>query len=164
VREQLAGKNLPSDAVGSTGAVSGQIVLRPDGSVVHEASKITVDLRQLHTDQPRRDNFIKANTLITDQFPTAEFVPAQATGLPSPLPASGEYTFKLSGPMTVHGVQRDVTWDVTARRDGSDLTGSATTSLKFADFNLVQPRVSVVLSITDDIRLEVSLKATQASA
>jgi polyisoprenoid-binding protein YceI len=164
VREQLAGRELPNDAVGSTGAVSGQIVLRPDGTIVGDTSKIVVDLRQLQTDSGQRDRFIKSNTLTTDQFPTAEFTPSRAEGLPNPLPASGEYAFKLVGPMTVRGVQKEVTWDVTAQRNGNSLVGEARTALKFGDFNLSQPRVPLVLSITDDIRLEVSLVANQAAA
>jgi polyisoprenoid-binding protein YceI len=163
VREQLVGVQLPSDAVGTTNAVTGQLVLSPDGAVVHEASKITVDLRQLRTDDSRRDNFIKQNTLSTGRFPMAEFVPAQAAGLPSPLPASGEHTFKLTGPMTIRGVQRDLTWDVTARREGTQISGTATTSFKFGDFGMTPPRVPLVLSIVDDIRLEVELVATQAA-
>ncbi|HVG97200.1 MAG TPA: YceI family protein, partial [Chloroflexota bacterium] len=164
VREQLAGRELPNDAIGSTGAVSGQIVLRPDGTIVPDRSKISVDLRQLATDSGQRDRFIKSNTLATEQFPTAEFAPTRAEGLPNPLPASGEYAFKLVGPMTVRGVQKEVTWDVTAQRNGGNLTGEAKTALKFGDFNLTQPRVPLVLSITDDIRLEVSLVANQAAA
>jgi polyisoprenoid-binding protein YceI len=164
VREQLAGRELPSDAVGTTRAVSGQIVIRPDGTLIPDASHISVGLKELQTDSGQRDRFIKSNTLSTDQFPAAEFVPARAEGLPNPLPASGEYNFKLVGPMTVRGVQKEVTWDVTAQRSGNNLTGTAKTSLKFADFNLAPPRVPMVLSITDDIRLEVSLVASQASA
>jgi polyisoprenoid-binding protein YceI len=164
VREQLAGRELPNDAVGTTRAVSGQIVLRPDGTLVRDASRISVDLRQLQSDSGQRDRFIKANTLSTDRFPTAEFAPARAEGLPNPLPATGEYAFKLTGPMTVRGVQKEVTWDVTAQRTGNGLTGSAKTSLKFGDFNLSQPQVPLVLSITDDIRLEVNLVASQATA
>jgi polyisoprenoid-binding protein YceI len=164
VREQLAGRELPSDAVGTTRAVSGQIVIRPDGTLIQEASHISVGLKDLQTDSGQRDRFIKSNTLSTDKFPAAEFVPTRAEGLPNPLPASGEYSFKLVGPMTVRGVQKEVTWDVTAQRSGNNLSGMAKTSLKFADFNLVQPRVPLVLSITDDIRLEVSLVASQAAA
>ncbi|MGH2353911.1 MAG: YceI family protein [Chloroflexota bacterium] len=163
VREQLAGVDLPGDAVGSTGAVTGQLTLQPTGAVVQDASKITVDLRELKTDESRRDNYIKSNTLATSRFPTAEFVPARATGLPSPLPASGEHTFQLTGLMTIHGVQKEITWDVTATREGNRLAGTATTSFKFGDFGMTPPRVPVVLSVTDEIRLEVDLVATQAA-
>lgn len=163
VREQLVGVQLPSDAVGTTNAVTGQLVLSPDGAVTRDVSKITVDLRQLKTDDPRRDNFIKSNTLATGRFPMAEFVPAQAAGLPSPLPAAGEHTFTLTGPMTIRGVQKELTWDVKARREGTQLSGTATTSFKFGDFGMSPPRVPLVLSIVDDIRLEVELVATQAA-
>jgi polyisoprenoid-binding protein YceI len=164
VREQLAGVELPNDAVGTTGAVSGQIALNEDGTLAGQTSKITVDLSHLATDSSRRDTFIKQDTLNTSQYPLAEFVPTSATGLPSPLPAGGAYDFTLSGPMTVHGVKKDVTWNVSAVRADPGLTGTASTSVTFGDFGMTPPQVPVVLSVTDQIRLEVSLVATQVAA
>jgi polyisoprenoid-binding protein YceI len=163
VREQLAGRALPNDAVGTTSAVSGQLVVQPDGTIDASASKITVDLNSLATDSAMRDNFIKRTTLQTQQFPTAEFVPTEVEGLPSPLPASGEYDFELTGLMTIHGVQKEVTWDVTAARGGTSLTGTATTAFTFGDFGMTPPRAPVVLSVVDDVRLEVNLVASQAA-
>jgi polyisoprenoid-binding protein YceI len=160
VREQLANRPLESDAVGSTDSVSGQLVLQPNGTIVSNASKIAVDVSSLATDQPLRDNFIKRSTLQVQQYPTAEFVPTKVEGLPSPLPASGEYTFQLTGLMTLHGVQKGVTWDVTASRDGANLTGTATTQFKFGDFGMTPPKAPAVLSVVDDIRLETNLVAS----
>jgi hypothetical protein len=40
----------------------------------------------------------------------------------------------------------------------------AAAALAFGDFDLTPPRLPLVLSITDDIRLEVSLVANQAPA
>ena len=163
VREQLAGRQLPNDAVGTTSDVSGQIALRADGAVVADASKISVNLRTLATDNRMRDDFIKQNTLQVSRFPTAEFVPTKAEGIPSPLPANGEHTFKLTGMMTVHGVQKEITWDVTARLNAGQLEGKATTAVKFGDFGMTPPRVASVLSITDEIRLELDLVASQSA-
>ena len=164
VREQLARVSFPSDAEGTTGAVGGQLALRTDPSaIVPDASKITVDLRQLATDSAQRDNYIRRNTLQTDQFPTAEFVPTKVEGLPSPLPESGEHTFKLTGPMTIRGVQKEVSWDATAKREADQLTATATTSFKFGDFGMEPPKVPVVLSVVDEIRLEINLVATHAA-
>jgi polyisoprenoid-binding protein YceI len=161
VREQLVGRALPNDAVGTTSAVSGQLAIRPDGTVDGASSRITVDLNSLATDSSMRDGFIKQNTLQTSQYPTAEFVPTRVEGLPSPLPASGQYTFKLTGLQTIHGVQKEVTWDVTATRDGSALNGTATTAFTFGDFGMTPPSARSVLSVVDSIRLEVALAATQ---
>ncbi len=155
VREQLAALQFPSDAVGRTNAISGTIAFAGDGSIVSSVSKLTVDLRTLRSDQERRDNFIRMNTLEVSRYPTAEFVPREARGLPWPLPTSGEATFQLVGDMTIHGTTRPVTWDVTARFAGDRVTGTATTSFKFEDFNMQVPRVAVVLSVENNIRLEV---------
>jgi polyisoprenoid-binding protein YceI len=161
VREQLAGVDLPSDAVGTTGAVAGMLVLRADGALVAPASRVSVDLRELKSDDPRRDSYIKQNTLRTAQFPFAEFVPTRAEGLPSPLPQSGERAFRLIGTMTVHGTQKEVVWETRARREGAQLTGQATATVRFGDFGMAPPRVPLVLSIMDEIRLELALVAAQ---
>jgi polyisoprenoid-binding protein YceI len=161
VREQLAGVDLPSDAVGTTGAVAGTLVLRADGALVAPASRVSVDLRELKSDDPRRDSFIKQNTLLTARFPFAEFVPTRAEGLPNPLPQSGERAFRLIGTLTVHGTQKEVVWEARARREGAQLTGQATTTVRFGDFGMAPPRVPLVLSIMDEIRLELALVATQ---
>jgi polyisoprenoid-binding protein YceI len=162
VREQLVGVQVPSDAVGTTGAVTGRIVLRREGGLAPDASKITVDLRELRTDDPRRDSFIKQSALQTNQFPYAEFMPKSAAGLPNPLPASGESTFRLTGALLVRGVQKDVTWDVTTRREGAQLNGRALTTVKFGDFGMTPPRAEPVVSVVDEIRLELSLVATMS--
>jgi polyisoprenoid-binding protein YceI len=155
VREQLANLDLPSDAVGVTSAVSGAIVINADGTIASDQSKVSVDLTGLKSDRSQRDRFLQNNTLETRQYPTAEFVPTGVTGLPSPLPTSGEVAFQLTGDLTVHGVTKPVTWEVTATAaNGTDLTGTATTSFTFAEFNLTQPRVQSVLSVDDLIKLE----------
>jgi hypothetical protein len=43
---------------------------------------------------------------------------------------------------------------VTARGEGKDVVGTAATAFTFKDFGLEQPRVPVVLSVADTIRLE----------
>lgn len=163
VTEQLAGRNLPNDAVGATKEVSGTVVLRGN-QVVSEQSRITVDMRTLRTDQAQRDNFIQRNTLETDRFPTATFVLREIRGLPTPLPTSGEHRFQLVGDLTIHGVTVPATWETTATFTPQQVSGQAKSAWKFADFNMTQPRVPLVLSIEDNIRLEIDFVATRAGA
>ena len=77
VREQLAELSLPSEAVGVTHGVTGQIVLDERGRVVPAESKFTVDLASLKSDRDRRDGYIKHRTLQTDSFPSAVLVPKE---------------------------------------------------------------------------------------
>jgi polyisoprenoid-binding protein YceI len=162
VREQLVGVSLPSDAVLTATGAKGSFALNADGTFA-SGSKITFDLATLSSDERDRDNFVKRDTLQVSQFPTAEFVPTKTSGLAVPLPTSGTFTFTLTGNMTIKGRTKEVTFDVTAKRDASDLTVTATANptWKFGDFGMTAPSVPFrVLSVTDEIRAVIDLVAT----
>jgi polyisoprenoid-binding protein YceI len=163
VREQLVGVNFPNDAVGATSAVEGSVALDAQGRVIPGASRLTVDLRTLRSDQGRRDNYVRRNTLETDRFPTVTFVPTEVRGLPVPLPQTGSVPIELVGDLTVKDVTRRVTWEGTATFDGPRVAVRARTAFKFEDFNLRVPRVSVVLSVENDIKLEADLALRRSS-
>jgi polyisoprenoid-binding protein YceI len=154
VREQLAGFDLPRDAVGATKNVTGQIVVGSDGKVVKESSKLTIKLDELKSDQTRRDNYLRRSTLETAKYPTAEMVPSALEGLLLPIPAGSSQTFSVRGDLTLHGVTHPTTWNVTARAEGKDIVGTASTAFTFKDFGLEQPKVPIVLSVADTIKLE----------
>jgi polyisoprenoid-binding protein YceI len=162
VREQLVGVSLPSDAVLTATGAKGSFTLNSDGTFA-PGSKITIDLATLTSDEPGRDNFIKRDTLGVSQFPTAEFVPTRTSGLTVPLATSGTFAFTLTGNMTIKGKTHEITFDVTAKRDGSDLTATATAnpSWKFGDFGMSAPSVPLrVVSVTDEIRAAIDIVAT----
>ena len=154
VREQLVGVDLPNDAVGKTGQVTGIILAYPDGRIVRDSSRVVVNLTGLKSDKDRRDGFLQRRTLETEKYPTVEFVPTAIRGVIGGLPASGSATFELLGDITVHGVTRPTVWQVSARAEGRDVAGTATTAFTFKDVGLEQPRVPVVLSVADTIKLE----------
>src|SRR5258708_7102555 len=88
VTEPLVGINFPSDAVGTTPTVAGTLVIAPDGSIT-AGSKLTIDLRNLKSDQDQRDGYVRNRVLETDRFPYAEFVPTKLQGLPVMIPTQG---------------------------------------------------------------------------
>lgn len=164
VREQLAGISFPSDAVGTTEAVTGMLVLNPDGSIDATKSKLTVDLRTLKSDQQMRDGYIQRNTLESEKFPMIEFVPKKATGLPAPLPAGmgAQAGFQLTGDMTLHGVTKEVAWNVVATFGNDQVAGRATTTLQFATFNLTKPTLARLMSVDDKIELEIEFRCKRS--
>ena len=165
VREQLAGISFPSEAVGTTESVTGTIVLNPDGSIDSARSKLTVDLRTLKSDQQMRDGFIQSRTLETEKFPTIEFVPRRAVGLPVPLPAGmqAQAGFQLIGDLTLHGVTNEATWNVVATFGNDQVAGRATTTLAFGTFNLTKPSLARLLSVDDKIELEIEFRCKRSS-
>jgi polyisoprenoid-binding protein YceI len=155
VNEQLAGIELPGDAIGKTSRVSGALVVEANGQIVTTESKFEVELDSLATDQARRDNYIKRNTLRTAQFPKAVFVPTGVRGLPGRIPVAQDLTFELVGNLTIRDVTKPVTWQVKGKMlANGEITGTAATNFTFADFQMEKPRVTRVLSVADRIDLE----------
>ena len=154
VTEQLAGFDLPNDAVGKTSTVTGAVVLDSAGKVVAKDSRITATVSGLASDRSRRDGYVRSRILETDSFPTVTLQPTAIQGLPWPLPAAGTASFTLAGDLTIKGVTRPSSWTVMASFRGDTVSGLAATAFTFADFSLNQPRVPIVLSVGDTIRLE----------
>jgi polyisoprenoid-binding protein YceI len=153
VMEQLANIGL-NEVVGTTKDVTGRIILDASGKVVKDSSKIVVNVSTLTTDQKRRDNYLKTKSLESTKFPEVTLVPVSFDGLSEPIPAGQSKTFSLVGNLTVRDVTRPTTWQVTARRQGNDIVGTAKTMFTFKDFNMDQPKVPIVLSVADTIKLE----------
>jgi polyisoprenoid-binding protein YceI len=158
VREQLARLNFPNDAIGTTDSLTGSILIGADGAL---GGRLTVDLRDLESDSGRRDAFLRENTLHTTRFPLAEFVPRRQKGLPTPLPASGKASFTLVGDMTIHGVTSSLTWEVAADLTPVEVSARATTRFPFKAFGLTIPKVMGLLSVDDDIRLVLNVRASR---
>jgi polyisoprenoid-binding protein YceI len=154
IREQLVGVDLPNDAVGATGDVSGGIAFDAAGKVLPSASKFVVNVATLKSDKDRRDGYVRGRILGAAEFPTVELAPTAVRGISLPLPTTGTSTFQLLGDLTVRGVTRPTTWQVDAKFESGKVTGTATTTFTFAEFGLQQPRVPVVLSVDDSIKLE----------
>lgn len=158
VREQLVGIKFPNDAVGTSTAVTGQIVFNKNGSIDSSQSKLTFDLRTLKSDQPMRDGFIQRNTLDTAKYPIAVFVPKSITGMPNPL--TGQFGFELTGDMTVHGATAPVTWQgiATVDNDHNLVAGRVTTNFPFEKFGLSRPKIARLLGVNDNIALAVEFR------
>jgi polyisoprenoid-binding protein YceI len=161
VREQLMGANLPNDAIGATKQIEGSILAYADGRIVKDSSKIIIHLDSLKSDKDRRDGFLRRRTLETEKYPTVELIPTEIRGFNGKLPASGTASFQLLGDLVLKGVPHPTVWNVTARAEGNDVAGSASTAFTFKDVGLDQPKVPVVLSVADTIKLEYDFKMTR---
>jgi polyisoprenoid-binding protein YceI len=165
VREQLVRLPSPIDALITIGGAQGGFTLNPDGTFAPN-SKLSVDMTTITTDDRQRTDSIRRDPLEVTRFRTSELVPKTTTGLTLPLPSAGEFTFKLNGDLTLHGVTKSVSFDVRATRADGKLTATATAnpSWKFGDFGMQPPTSFSVLSIVDEIRMEFALVANEARA
>ena len=160
INEQLAGRDLPNDAVGTTSDIEGQIVFFDDGTVDAERSKITVGVHSLQSDSSRRDSYIQRNSLESNQYPEVTIDVTEIRGLSWPLPTSGEVSFEMIGDLTIRDQTLSVTWETTATFTEVGVEGLAKTVVTFEQYGMTKPRVAIVLSVVDEIRLEIDFVAT----
>jgi polyisoprenoid-binding protein YceI len=159
-REKFVERPLPNEAIGTTKEVSGEIELERPGTLRGRVLNMRVDLRTLTSDQARRDNYIRQNTLQTEQFPFAEF---RSTGVAGPAAymEGEEASFQMPGSMTIRDQERPMTWDVSAKLQGGTMTGVGTATIKLTDFGMQPPRLAI-LTVEDEMRWEVSFGAERA--
>lgn len=154
VREQFLDINFPSDAVGTTTAITGAIVLDVKGAVIPKESRFVVDIRTLKSDSENRDRIVQDRTLHTTKFPNVEIVVNELRGVKYPFPPTGEFAFEIVGDLSIHGVTKPWTWQVTATPKAGGLAGRASTTFKFGDFGMTVPTSFRLLSVEDHVRLE----------
>jgi polyisoprenoid-binding protein YceI len=152
VKEELFGVGL-TDAVGTTKEVKGQVAFRNG----RWSGRLVVNLESLKSDQARRDNYLRQNTFQTARFPEAVFVPVEVKGLPNPWPREGRLPVEVLGDLTIRDVTQRVSWKGEAEFRGSEVRVQLQTAFPFELFNLTQPRVPIVLSVENNIRLEVEI-------
>ena len=154
VREQLVGFDLPNDAIGKSGKVSGAIAFDAEGRLLPAESRFAVDASTFVSDRDRRDRYVSSRLLNAQQFPEIVLVPTELRGVSLPLGSTGTSSFELIGDLTARGVTRPTVWRVTAQLADGRLSGTASTRFVFDDFQMEKPRVRSVLSVADTIALE----------
>jgi polyisoprenoid-binding protein YceI len=152
------------EGVGTTRDVGGAVVLDPAGLVVPGDSKIAVDLRTLRSDSSTRDRMVQDDVLETKKFPIAEAALDGQSGLPTPLPTSGEATFDMHGNLTLHGVTRPVVWKTIARFGEQEIQAVAATDIVMAEYNMKPPALGPLLQVGDVMRLEIDFRALRVAA
>ena len=151
-------------ATGETSDVSGSVALNPDdGSVIADASRIVVQAATLRTDSDRRDGYVRNRTLQTNAYPEVVFRPTSIDGLPWPVGPGTAFPadFTITGDLTVRDQTREVAWDATVTDAGpTHASGTASVEFTFDDFGMDKPRVAIVVSVEDTIRLELDFAMT----
>ncbi len=153
VQEELAGVG-GVEAVGRTPDVTGTITLSGTTLV---AAELVADLTTLRSDQSMRDGQLGRQGIQTDRFPTATFVLTTPIELGT-LPAEGEQAIvDAIGDLTLHGVTKDVTIPLGVVRVGDIIGAAGSLSFTWADFAMEQPTSMRVVSLADQVTMELQV-------
>ncbi len=134
VKEVLFGQG--NVAVGRTNSITGSMSV--SGTTV-TAATFTVDMTTVSSDQSRRDGQFNGRIMQTNTNPTATFSLAKPIVL-GPVPTQGtKQTYRATGNLTLHGVTKTVTFNVTGLYTGSTAQVAGSIPITFADWNIPNP-------------------------
>jgi polyisoprenoid-binding protein YceI len=137
VEEVLFGVN--TTATGRSNEIAGSMTI--EGSTVTEAS-FTVQVATITSDESRRDGQFTGRIMETDQFPEATFTltePIAFGAAPSP---GEQITATATGDLTLHGVTKPVTFELTAQADATRIGVLGNIPILFADYDIDNPSTS----------------------
>jgi len=154
VNEVLFGQS--NEAVGRTNAITGSITV--DGTTI-TAATFTVDMTTVTSDQSRRDGQFNGRIMDTTTYPTATFTLTAPIELGANPDDGSSHTARVRGKLTLHGVTRTVTFEVTGRYVDSTVQVLGTVPVTFADWGIPNPSFGPVTT-EDHGLLEFSLNFT----
>ncbi|MDQ3898886.1 MAG: YceI family protein [Actinomycetota bacterium] len=135
VKETLFGQS--NEAVGRTSNIRGSMTL--NGATVSTV-ELTVDMRTVKSDQSQRDGQFNGRIMETSRYPTATFKLTQPLVLSNVPSDSTVVNAKATGDLTLHGVTKSVTFDLSAQRDGPNVVKvNGTIPVVFADYKISNP-------------------------
>jgi polyisoprenoid-binding protein YceI len=157
VQEQLASVGA-NTAVGRTSEVTGSIAI--SGTKVTDGS-FEADLTGLKSDDDRRDGQLSRQGIQTSRFPTATFKLTSPIDLGS-VPGDGqEISATATGQLTLHGVTKDVSIQLKAKRSGGSIVVAGSLPIAWTDYAITKPNSFAVLSIADEGTMELQLFFTK---
>lgn len=155
VREQLAVLPAPSDAVGRTSNVSGNVTLdgAPEALTV-TAADLTVDVSTLTSDRQMRDQRIHVDGLQSNTYPKATFQLTAPIALPANATSGAAISASATGKLTIHGTTQTVTIPLTAQFGSNQIEIVGSTTFPFERFGMTPPNIAGVVSVQDSATME----------
>ncbi|MBP6858352.1 MAG: YceI family protein [Candidatus Pacebacteria bacterium] len=150
----------PKTVVGITDQVAGDIMI--SGNTVSFGT-LAVNARTFKTDSEKRDGAI-ARFILKSEDAGNEFMtlkPDHDVHIEFSLPSDLPLVSSITGNLTIGGVTKSVMFETRMKIGKDIITGTATTKLKRADFNLKIPEVKSVASVDEEFTVTATITANK---
>lgn len=127
-------------AVGQTNQIAGDIIVDFNNPSNSQIGTIRINLRTLATGDFDRDSSIRCCVLLTSrpEYEFTDFVPTTITGLPEQVEIGQIVPFQVTGNMTLRGITRPVTFDVSLTLSSTEeIRGFASSTVNRSDFGIL---------------------------
>jgi polyisoprenoid-binding protein YceI len=153
VREELVGIGATT-AVGRTSVLEGGLEF--DGSAITTV-EVVADLRQLRSDDSRRDGQLRRQGLETDRFPEGRFVLVEPIEI-GEAPAEGVAVEAVAvGELTLREITRRIEIPVEGVLTNGVVVVVGSLEIEFEDYEISRPTAPLVLSVEDRAVMELQL-------
>ena len=161
LEEDLRG--VRTTVIGSTNEVGGKIMVDLANPSASSIGTIVINARTLETPNSFRNRALRSSILKSaqDEFEFIVFEPREVSGWSADKVVVGDsVSFLVSGDLTIAGVTRPVIFSTVATFSSeTEIRGTATVNLLYADFGMVIPDVPSVANVTDDVDLSLEFVA-----
>ena len=153
VGEVLAGVSVPNyEAVMRTTGLTGEV--RLDGA----PSLVTVDLHSMTSDEQFRDRYVQSR-MFPDQ-PTASVAFGDLTPLPNGFADGDQVATEADGTLRINGMDVPLVFAIEARDDGDVVHVVGRSTFTWDQIGEPVPTARSVVSVEDEVRVEVLLALT----
>lgn len=148
-----------SSAVATGAGIAGQFYVLPTGFDTGQRSFFQFDVRTLSSSDLLVNRFI-SSAFDTKNYPTAEFAVSSSSAFSAGYGTGSQFSFTLSGTLSLNGVSRPVILQVLAKQSGDFFSATADTDLKMSLFNVTVPNLPIG-SASDDVHVQILLVANR---
>ena len=165
IEEDLRG--VRTTVVGLTRDVGGSINVVLADPAASSIGDILISARTLATDNDMRNRALRSRILFSaqDENEFIVFEPRELSNFSADSIATGEtISFDISGDLTVRGLTQPVSFVAQITLDSAEqISGSAATIVRYADFGLSIPNVPSVSWVADEVELRLDFVARAAA-
>jgi polyisoprenoid-binding protein YceI len=158
VQEKFA-KRDSSKAKGVTNGIAGDLAINTGDLAASRVGEIVVNVEQFHSDNNLRDARIRQDFLSSHEFPLARLEVTEVEGLDGALEEGREYSFTMTGDVTIKETTEPADFDVTASVEDGKVTATATTKTKLSTFDAGPISIAGLVSTEDEVTLTLKLTA-----
>ena len=124
-------------------------------------SVIEINLQQLSSDNSFRDRYIRQRMF--GEHPTGVVTVRGMSDLPSGFTSGETVTTEVESELLIREVTAPLTFEVEARDEGTEISITGRTTFTWDDLQMEKPSARSVVSLADEVRVEVVLSARPAN-
>ncbi len=148
--------------VGTTNQVAGEIKFVQSSPATLSIGEIKINARTFKTDNEKRNATIGRMILKSEEAGNEyiTFKTTSVTGLPTAIETGKEFSYKVTGDLTIRGTTKSVTFDAksTVAADGS-LKATAKTTVTYGDYGISIPDFPFLANVDKTTELSISVVA-----